>query len=160
MRFKAEPKDGVIFLIYLAFLMFFIALIVINLGNIGNGNTLTFNPIGAFSSDRIGTTLLLFGLAFLASIASVSSYFFERESGFGFHTERKSSGYSKWAKKSEIMKITKQVGLTDKTSQYAGVPLLYDKNYAYVDDSEDHTLILGKTGSGKTHGIVLPTVKY
>ena len=40
---------------------------------------------------------------------SVSSYFFEREKGFGITTEKKDKGYSRWAKESEIKKTLSPV---------------------------------------------------
>ena len=39
-----------------------------------------------------------------------------------------------------------------------GIPLLYDNDKIYVDNSDSHSLIIGATGSKKTRLLVLPLV--
>lgn len=39
-----------------------------------------------------------------------------------------------------------------------GIPLLYDSDKIYVDNSDSHSLIIGATGSKKTRLLVLPLV--
>lgn len=160
MKFKAEQRDVTIFVLFAIFLLYVVAIVTLNLAHLSEGKLWGLNPLPAFSAEKIGGTLMIYVLALIGVGVSVSSYFFEREKGFGFSSEKKSNGYSRWAKDSEIMKVTKPVNLIDRNSPYAGVPLLYKRNTAFVDDSEAHTLVLGATGSGKTQGIVFPTVKF
>lgn len=52
-----------------------------------------------------------------------------------------------------------RVPYVEKESKAGGTPLVYDKEAAYVDNGESHTLVIGATGSGKTQGIINPTVQ-
>ena len=92
---------------------------------------------------------------------SVSSYFFEREKGFGFGTEKSSKGYSHWAKEKEIKedKGVAKVNPRAETSDAAGIPLIIKKDEIWVDNGEYHNLVIGATGSGKTQTVIFPTVE-
>ena len=92
---------------------------------------------------------------------SVSSYFFERVSGFGFGTEKDSKGYSHWAKEKEIKtdKGVARVSPRADTSDVAGIPLIIKKDEVWVDNGEYHNLVIGATGSGKTQTVIFPTVE-
>ena len=60
-------------------------------------------------------------------IASVSSYFFDREKGIGVQAGKKDKGgYSRWAKEKELQsqKDIKKVNPADDEIPYAGVPLI------------------------------------
>ena len=160
MKFRADTKDVMIFIIFVLFLLYIVAIAVLNISHLSEGVIWGLNPLPAFYQEYLKTTLIMYVIALVGTFAGVKSYFFEREKGFGFHSEKKSNGYSRWAKDVEMMKATKPVRLMDRDSEYAGVPLLYKKDIAYVDNSEAHTLVLGATGSGKTAGIVFPTVKF
>ena len=107
-KFRADSQDVLIFVIFAIFLLYVVALGVINIPVlIGEGHFVGLNPLPAFSTDNITVTLVFF-LLFLGGIfASVSSYFFEREEGFGFTTSKKDKGYSRWAKEKEIKKELK-----------------------------------------------------
>ena len=39
-----------------------------------------------------------------------------------------------------------------------GIPLIYEKNKVYVNSSEDHTIIFGSTGSGKSRYLIMPLI--
>ena len=41
----------------------------------------------------------------------------------------------------------------------SGIPLFWDNDIPYLDVSDNHTLLIGDTGSGKTQSIILPYVK-
>ena len=80
---------------------------------------------------------------------------------FGFTSEKKDKGYSRWAKDKE-MKAEKDIVMVtpqQEVSDAAGVPLLLSDKEAWVDNGEYHTLVIGSTGSGKTQTVIKPTVK-
>ncbi len=162
LKFRAEKKDIVSFVIVGVFVLFIVALCVANVTSIINdGVPAGINIFYAFTPNNIGTTLIvwiaLIGVAFGAN----SSYFFEREKGFGFTDLPKENGYSRWAKDKEIMeaKDVLKVPFVDTKTKAGGVPIIYDKDSAYIDDSNMHSLVIGATGSGKTAGIINPTMK-
>lgn len=163
LKFKADAQDVLIFLIFAIFLFYIVCLGVLNFPELAiNGEFYGLNPLPALSSDRILTTLVLY-LLFLGGIfASVSSYFFERESGIGFSVGEKSGkGYSRWAKEKEI-KTDKGMAMVkpgQETSEVAGIPLIIKKDEVWVDDGEYHSLVIGATGSGKTQTVIFPTVE-
>ena len=162
LKFKAEAKDVMYFILFSIFLLFLIAVGVGNITSLSKyGEFVGFNPLPGLSSENIFGTLLFFFIAMGAIMALVSSYFFEREAGFGFSKEKKQGGgYSKWAKVDDIKKAigVKEVNETDYTYDAAGVPLYTEKGKIWVDDGESHSLIIGSTGSGKTYCIVNPLV--
>ena len=163
LKFKADAQDVLIFLVFAVFLFYIVCLGVLNFPELAvNGKFYGLNPLPALSSDRIFTTLLLY-LLFLGGIfASVSSYFFERESGIGLSIGEKSSkGYSRWAKEKEI-KTDKGMAMVkpgQETSDVAGIPLIIKKDEVWVDNGEYHSLVIGATGSGKTQTVIFPTVE-
>lgn len=162
LKFKAEAKDVMYFVLFSIFLLFLIAVGVGNITSLSStGEFVGFNPLPGLSSENIFGTLLFFFIAIGAIMALVSSYFFERETGFGFSKEKKQGGgYSKWAKVADIKKAigVKEVNESDYTFDAAGVPLYTEKGKIWVDDGESHSLIIGSTGSGKTYCIVNPLV--
>lgn len=161
-KFKAEPKDVMWFILFSIFLFFLIA---IGIGNISSysatGVLIGFNPIPGLSPKNLPGTILFFLIFMGAIMMMVSSYFFDREVGFGFSKEKKSGdGYSKWAKAKDIKESPSVKEITESDSYYtaAGVPLYSEKGKIWVDDGESHSLIIGATGSGKTYCIVNPLV--
>ena len=71
---------------------------------------------------------------------------------------RKKRGGS-FATENEIKSTTKHIDISQKTYQYAGIPIVYDSGKsAFVEDSESHSLIIGSTGCGKTRRLVLPLI--
>ncbi|NLL44316.1 MAG: type IV secretory system conjugative DNA transfer family protein [Mollicutes bacterium] len=161
LKFRAEPKDIVIFIIFSLFLLYLVAIAVLNIASFSQNNTLHgLDPLPAFSGDYFAPTMVFFLFALIAIISSVSSYFFEREKGFGLATTPKTDkGYARWAKEKETKKVLKLVYPTQKTSNAAGIPLINNGKEIWVDDGEYHSLIIGSTGSGKTQAIVHPLVK-
>lgn len=161
-KFKADAKDVLVFIIFAIFLLYVVALGVLNFPEIAtNGRFFGLNPLPAFSSSRIFSTLAFYLLCLGALFMSVSSYFFEREKGFGFSTEKNEKGYSRWAKEKEI-KEDKGISMirpdVDKTD-VAGIPLILKKDEVWVDNGEYHNLVIGATGSGKTQTVIFPTVE-
>ena len=160
-KFRADKEDLIIFGIFCVILLYLIAIAILNIVEfVGTGFLWGFNPLPAFGPDYIVTTISFFFFALIGIIASAKNYFFEREKGIGLKVGKKEkSGYSRWAKESEIKKELKEVDPASPTSEYAGVPLVNNGKKIWVDDGEYHSLIIGSTGSGKTQTQVQPLVQ-
>ena len=92
LKFRAEAKDLVIFGIFCLVLLYFVAIAVINLNSFAmEGVFRGLNPFPAFGSEFIIPTIVFYIVALLALMLACSSYFFEREEGFGITTEKKST---------------------------------------------------------------------
>lgn len=161
LKFRAEPKDILIFVIFCIALLYFCAIAVLNLSSFAQeGIFHGLNPFPAFASDTIGATFLFFFMALALIFTSVSSYFFDREKGIGIKAEaKKESGYARWSTDKEMKKELKKVNPLDYTSDVAGIPLINNGKEIWVDAGEYHNLIIGSTGSGKTEMMVQPMVK-
>ncbi len=158
-KFRAEPEDLLMFVIFAIFLLYIVALGVVNLASFATeGQFAGLNPLPAFSPRYIGSTLILYILFLAGLFVSVSSYFFEREKGFGITTEKKDKGYSRWAKDKEMQEELEKVEISQTNSKAAGVPLILNKDAMWVDNGEYHSLVIGATGSGKTQTVILPMV--
>ena len=161
LKFTADAKDWVIFCLYLVLILYLVAIAVLNIASLSReGQFYGLNPIEAFiNPDYLKPTIVFFILFVLAGIASVQSKFFEMEKGIGFSTNKKESGYSRWAKEDEIKRELKPVNPKSPTSDVAGIALINDGKTIWVDDSEYHSLIIGSTGSGKTQTVVFPLIQ-
>ena len=161
MKFRAEPKDIMMFIAFCFFLLYMVAIGVLNATSLLNtGNFYGIVPFEAFSGEYIATTLTFFFLVLIGIFVAVSSYFFDREKGFGFKTSKKDKGYSRWSKDKEI-KTAKNIHEIDPkayTAPYAGIPVINNGNKMWVDDGEMHNLVVGSTGAGKTSLVVFPQV--
>lgn len=160
-KFRAEPKDIMYFAIFAVFLLYLVAIGILNLASLSQRNTFYgWNPIEAFSPEFLGPTIVFYILALVGIIMSVSSYFWEKEKGFGFKTGKpEKSDYSRWAKDEEVKSKLKEINIGEQTIQYAGIPLYTKKQSVWVDNGEAHTLIMGSTGSGKTWRLIDPLIK-
>jgi len=160
MKFQAEPKDVIIFVLFSIFLLLICSIVVVNAGYLANyGEFYGLNPFKGFTPKYITATFVLFFIALIGIFTAVSSYFFDRESGFGFSFgAKKSDGYSRWAKKSEVKKQLKKVDPRAYTADAAGITVINDGKYLWVDDGEAHNIVVGSTGSGKTQIVVFPMV--
>ena len=158
-KFRADSEDIIIFICFAVFLLYVVCIGVLNLHSFATeGYLCGLNPFPAFLPQYIAATLTFYFLALGGLLISVSSYFFEREKGFGFTTEKKDKGYSRWAKEKEIKEELNPVEIKSQNSKYAGVPLILNENEMWVDNSEYHSLVIGATGSGKTQTVILPLV--
>ena len=160
MKFRAEPKDVAIFVGFCIFLLLICSIVVVNAAYIANyGYWYGLNPFKGFTPRYITATLVFFLLALIGIFTAVSSYFFERESGFGFSFgSKKNDGYSRWAKKNEVKKQLKMVDPTAYRANAAGIVVINDGKEMWVDDGEAHNIVVGSTGSGKTQIVVFPMV--
>ena len=162
LKFRADKDDVMIFIVFAIFLLYIVAIGIVNLHSFATeGYFSGLNPLPAFTPKFLWMTLLIYFLALVGMLVSVKSYFFEMEKGFGFTSEKKDKGYSRWAKDKE-MKAEKDIVMVtpqQEVSDAAGVPLLLNDKEAWVDNGEYHTLVIGSTGSGKTQTVIKPTVK-
>lgn len=161
LKFKADATDILIFGIFALFLLYVVCLGVLNFPSLAlEGHFYGLNPLPAFAPSRIAATMVFY-LIFLAGIfMSVSSYFFDRESGIGFSTEKSGNGYSRWCKEKEMKQGYKMAMIHpgEDLTKAAGVPLILKDNEVWVDNGEYHSLVIGATGSGKTQTVIFPTV--
>lgn len=164
LKFTAKPKDAIIFGIFCIFLLYLVAIGVLNLYHITHSNVFWgLNPFPAFGKQFLTTTLTLYVVALIAVFMSTSDYFFDREKGFGFgkKKEKDADGWSRWMKDDEMKKAynVKKIILKNDEYEHAGIPIIINDKEAYVDDGENHSLIIGASGSGKTWTIIDPLVK-
>ena len=158
-KFRADPEDILMFVIFAIFLLYIVCIGVLNLSSFATEGYLAgLNPFPAFGPKYIAATLTFYFLALGGLLVSVSSYFFEREKGFGITTDKKDKGYSRWAKEKEIKEELERVEIKQNDASAAGVPLILNENEMWVDNSEYHSLVIGATGSGKTQTVILPLV--
>ncbi len=164
MKFNVSSKDLIIFIVFCIFLLFLSSIAVSNAVSIINeGEFLGLNPFAGFSSEYIFGTFLLFFVVLIAIFASVSSYIFNREKGKGIGInigEKDEKGYARWSKEKEIKNASKvvKVPISSPDSTAAGTVLINNGKDMWVDNGENHTLVIGATGSGKTTSVVDPLV--
>ncbi|MEG2457788.1 MAG: type IV secretory system conjugative DNA transfer family protein [Bacilli bacterium] len=164
MKFRADAKTLIMFIIFCIFLLYLIAIGVVNLNSFANTGLFSgLNPLPAFSKDFIATTLCFFLLALIGIIMGTKNFFIDREKGWGFTTKKKEDkkGYSKWMNEDEMKKAydIKEITLKDEEYAHAGVPVINNGKKAWVDDGENHTLVIGASGSGKTQCLIHPYIK-
>ena len=164
LKFRAELKDIIIFLIMCLFLLYLVAIAVLNINSFAiEGYFRGLNPFPAFTKEFIVPTLLFFVLAVAAILISCSSYFFEMEKGFGITTKKKSKvkGYTELWEESDMKKDygIKKIRLKDDTYDAGGFPVINNGKYAWVDNGENHSLIMGASGSGKSQSFMFPLIK-
>ena len=164
MKFRIAPKDLVIFIIFCIFLFYLCAIAVLNFSSFASTGTFYgLNPIEAFTPAYLPVTLIMFAIVLIIIFASVSSYIFDKEkgSGIGLSVKKKEENeYSRFATDKEMKNAfgVKKINMADEQTDAAGVVLLMNKKEWYVDNSENHTLVIGATASGKTTSVVDPLV--
>lgn len=159
LKLRADLEDWLIFGGFALVLLYIIAIAVVNLSTFAAEGTFAgFNPFPAFGPDYIFPTIVFYLLTLGGLFVSVSSYFFEREKGFGITTDKKDKGYSRWAKDKEIKEELERVEIQQRNAKAAGVPIILNEKEMWVDNSEYHSLVIGATGSGKTQTVILPQV--
>lgn len=163
LKFRADPKDVVIFIIFAVFLLYLVAIAVVNLHSFSTETRFAgLNPLPAFAPNLLLPTICFYLLALVGLSMTASSYFFEREKGFGYTSQKKKeTGYTRWAKDKEIKEDenVEHVVLLEDEYPKGGTPLVLTKTDAWVDTDNTHNLIIGSTGSGKTECFILPTLK-
>ena len=160
MKFRIDEKDLKIFGIFCILLLYLCCIAVLNVHTLAtNGSLYGLLPFEAFTPKYIAATLILFIIILIGAIFSVSSHIFEREKGFGFTTEKKDKGYSRWCSDKEMKKSLFEIDPSADTIEHAGIPIISDGKKMWVDDGEAHNLIIGATGSGKTQIVVFPMIR-
>ena len=161
MKFRVRGKDFAVFVGFSLVLLVSVALIVANVFSLINEEGVTLNFFAGFELSHILFTLLIFFGIEIFLFTSVESKIFESESGFGLSFgEKESKGYSRWLKEKEMKKGFKivEVGVKDPDAPAAGAVLINDGKNMWVDNSENHTLVIGITGSGKTSAVIDPLI--
>lgn len=164
MRFSAETKDVVIFIIFSLVWLFVVSLAVANVSEFLNGESLTINLFLAFSGKNIAATIIFFLAGIIAAFAGVKSVFIEKDddnTGIGFSVgQKKEKNYARWAKDKEIEQgiDVKAVDPQAAKADAAGIPLKMTPKKVWVDNGGYHNLVIGSTGAGKTQTTVLPMV--
>lgn len=159
MKFRAEPKDIVIFVLFCILLLYMVAIGVLNFSYLAQYNKFAgLNPLPAFTAEYFAPTMVFYIIALIAIIMSTGSKFFSRESGFGIVTEKKSDGTSRWAKAKEMKKNLVKEMAFNKEFKAGGMPIITDGNELWIDDGEAHNLIIGTTGSGKSRRFAHPLI--
>ncbi|MFV0250339.1 MAG: VirD4-like conjugal transfer protein, CD1115 family [Bacilli bacterium] len=163
LKFRADSKDFLTFIIFSIFLFYLVSIIVINaVAFVGNNTLPGFNPILVFTKEYLPPVMVIYIAIMIVIISSVSSYFFDREKGIGVSTKSKrEKGYSNWSSEKDMKKEKDLVKIApfDKTSEAAGIPIMNNGKEIWVDNGEFHSIIIGSTGSGKTEMLVQPMVK-
>ncbi|MDO5569588.1 MAG: type IV secretory system conjugative DNA transfer family protein [bacterium] len=161
-KFRADADDVKKFLLYCGGILYLVCIAILNVNCLyENGSLYGVIPFEAFTLRFLPTTLTLFALAVVGIIAATGSKFYDREKGFGFQEGKKvKEGYARWAKEKEMMKCLKKIDPTADTVEYGGIALINNaKSGMWVDAGEDHMLVMGSTGSGKTVMVSKPMIK-
>ena len=161
LKFKAELRDIVIFIIYSIFLLFLVAIAVVNIASFANDAEFSgLNPFPAFTSELFAPTMVFWLAGLIASFTGVSSYFFEREKGIGVQVgAKKEKGYSRWAEDKEIKKQLVKILPNEETAEKVGIPLINNGKEIWIDPSGYHNMIIGSTGSGKSQSLSFPFIR-
>lgn len=164
MSFRVTGRDLTIFIIFCLFLLYICAVAVLNVTSLLNDGTFHgLLPFEAFKSPYLAATMVVFFSVLIAIFLSVSSHIFNRDGkGMGIKFgEKDDKGYSRWARDREIKKAkdVERVRILDKDASAAGVSLINNGKEMWVDDGENHTLVIGATASGKTTAVVDPLIQ-
>ncbi len=161
--FRAKKENVIKFIIYCVFLLYLIAIAILNINSFwSEGYFWGLNPLPAFGPKFFVSTIVFYLLALIASVLSVTGFFIVRDKGFGFAGPRDDpDGFEKMATDKEVKKWPniEKIVLKEKNYKAGGVPIILNKKEAYVNNGEDHTIIIGSTGSGKTECGILPTTR-
>lgn len=165
MKVRVKEKDFIIFIIFAIFLLYVCCFVVTNLKIFLSTGILniTLNPFPAFEKNNISLTLLLYFGGLVGVFVGTSKSIFNLEKGkkIGFSLgEKEEKGYSRWATIKEIKKYSKveKVLVNQSEAKAAGVSIINNGKEMYVDNGENHTLVIGATASGKTTAVVDPLV--
>ena len=163
LKIKVSEEDFLLF-VGVCVILFLICLII-SANFISFGATEEFvgiNIFKNFSASTLGLAILLFVISLVVIFSSVSSTIFDFDKGFGFSLgEKDEKGYNKFMTEREMKKayMIRKVPLKAEHAEYAGMVFINDGKNMWVDDGENHTLIIGQSGSGKTTALVTPLVK-
>ena len=164
LRFRAETKDVIIFLIFAFVWLLVVAFSVANVSAFLNEESFTINLFLGFVGSNLAATLVFFFAGIIAAFAGVKSVFLEKEDdqfGVGISIgQKREKNYARWSKPSEIKKSSNVVAVDPLApkANAAGIPLIMKPNKVWVDNGGYHNIVIGSTGAGKTQTTVLPMV--
>ena len=126
LKFVAEKKDIKIFIGFCIGLLYFCCIGVLNAFSLATrGQLYGIIPFEAlFNLKYLPTTLFLFFVVLLGVLFSVGSYFFERDEGVGFSTQKSEKGYSRWCKDKEMKATLCEVDPKEDNLEHAGIPII------------------------------------
>lgn len=160
MKFRVDKDDLIKFCWLLLPILYISAILVLNISYLAQEGTFYgLLPFKAFTAKYIGATLAIFLITVVGVFLAVNSSVFNREKGWGITTEKKSNGYARWATAKEYKEKLVEVDIRQDKINAAGVPIISDGKHMWVDNGEDHYLVVGATGSGKTVIVAKPTIK-
>ncbi|MBP3800255.1 MAG: hypothetical protein ILA19_04680, partial [Bacilli bacterium] len=97
LKLRIDSDDLWMLGVFALFLLYIVAVLVVNVASFASKGTLAGpNPLPAFSSQYIKSTIGFYILALAGITFSVKSYIFEFDKGVGFTTQKKDKGYSRW----------------------------------------------------------------
>ena len=160
MKFRVDKEDLIKFCWLLLPILYISAILVLNISYLAQEGTFYgLLPFKAFTAKYIGATLAIFLITVVGVFLAVNSSVFSREKGWGITTEKKPNGYARWATAKEYKEKLVEVDIRQDKINAAGVPIISDGKHMWVDNGEDHYLVVGATGSGKTVIVAKPTIK-
>lgn len=161
LKFKAEGRDWAIFVAFSIALLYLVCIFVVNISSFISDTTFAgLNPFKAFTREYIAPTMVFYLAIMIYAFTSVSSYFFEREKGFGIETgTKKDKGYNRWATDKEFKKDLVKILPTDEKIEKGGIPLINNGSEIWIDSSGYHNMIIGSTGSGKSQALSFPFIR-
>lgn len=108
LKLRIDSDDLWMVVVFAIFLLYVVAILVVNLSTFASeGRISGFNPLPAFSKEYIASTLGFYLIAIIAIIASVKSYIFEFDKGFGLTTEKKTKVIQDGQKKKKLLRVKK-----------------------------------------------------
>ena len=140
--------------------------ICFNLTNIiSNKLSFNWNFNLFFSLLKLTDLSILFGTVLLSSLIILFVIKYDKELKLKFKRNKKlpeedgsfEYGSSRWCTKKEIKNKFKLWNI-DSDLKSGGIPVSFIGDDVYYDDSSDHTLIVGTTGSGKTISTIMPLI--
>ena len=159
LKISVDSDDFKIFVIVCIVLFFAICIAMSNFFSLSKTGEFAFlNFFIALAYPNFIYTIIIYFAVLIVLLFSMKSYIFELEEGVGFTTTKKTKGYSRWAKESEMKNELSCVPITSQNAKEAGVPLILNSKEMWVDNGEYHTLVIGATGSGKTQCVIFPMV--
>ena len=161
-KFRAEPKDVLIFVIFSIFCFYVITIGVLNaLSILRDGSLAGLNPFPILGTNDIFLVIIIYIAVLIIAFTGVSSYFFERDDGVGIKLSKKDEkGYNRWCKDKEMKKAANiaVVHPSDDNLKKGGIPIYNNGKEIWIDTGGYHNIIIGSTGSGKSQAIAFPYI--
>ena len=163
LKFRADAKDIMVFVIFSIFCFYIVSIGILNaLSILEDGSLHGLNPFPIFMNGQdLILAIILYLVILIVAFTGVSSYFFEREKGIGVAVGKKDEkGYSRWCKDKEMKNADDIMVIkpTDDNIKKGGIPIYNDGKEVWIDTGGYHNMIIGSTGSGKSQGLSFPYI--